>query len=108
MSLSHTQDDFWQRCYLAGCVVAPVMAYSGYGKDGNIDQQLALGLRFAALPFDGDACGPDFYVLIEEAQTGSDRLYDTPEDALSAFQGAANSSPVATHPQPCRTGSTSR
>ncbi len=81
--------DFWIRCVNARCVIVPVPTYSAYGDDGNTHAEQFTGLKFAALPFDDKAVGPDYYFMIEEGQTGSDRLYATPEDALVACEAKA-------------------
>ena len=81
-------NDFWLRCVSARCVIVPVPTYSQYGSDGNTHQEHFLGVRYAALPFDDQAVGPDFYIYIEEGQTGDARLYGTSEDALLARESS--------------------
>ena len=78
--------NFWQRCRDARCVVVPVPVYSKYGADGNTHQADFVGFRFAALRFDDEAVGPDYYIQIEEGQTGRDRLFGTAEEALAAYE----------------------
>lgn len=77
--------DFWERCVVAGCVIAPVPTYSEY-VDGNVEQTKFIGLRYAAFPFNECAVGPDYWIMIDEGQAGLDKLYNTPEAALEAFE----------------------
>ena len=77
-------DSFWLRCVNARCVIVPVPTYSQYGEDGNTHQEHFVGIRYAVLPFDDQAVGPDYYIMIEDGQTGADRLYGTPDEALAA------------------------
>ena len=91
---------FWLRCVKARCLVAPVPTYSQYGEDGNIHQDHFVGILYAALPFDEQAVGPDYYIYIEEGQADYSRLYSTPEAALAAAERArpnvrANLDPTA-------------
>lgn len=79
---------FWLRCVNARCVIVPVPTYSQYGDDGNTHQENFFGIRYAALPFDDQAVGPDFYIYIEEGQKGDARLYSTPEEALLARESS--------------------
>jgi hypothetical protein len=72
----------WTLCADARMVVVPVHAYSDYGKDGNVSQEMYRGVRFAALPFNNDAVGPDNWFMIDAAHTGP--LFLTPEEALAA------------------------
>lgn len=77
--------DFWERCVAAGCVVVPVNVYSDY-VDGNLHESKFQGIRFAALPFDNDAVGPDYWFMIDESQRGLENLCATPEEALQAYE----------------------
>ena len=78
--------NFWSRCANAGCVIAPVRTYSTYNAEGNIAPEYFVGIKYAALSFCDEAVGPDYYIEIEEGQTGLERLYATPEEALAAFE----------------------
>lgn len=77
--------EFFEKCADAGCVVVPVKTYSGYGADENIHAEQFTGIRFAALGFDNEAVGPDYWFMIDQGKTGLANLYETPEAALAAF-----------------------
>ena len=79
-------NNFWVRCTIAQCVIVPVQTYSQYGEDGNTHQEHRLGIRFASLPFHDHAVGPDYYIQLEERQTGANHLYNTPEEALTEYE----------------------
>jgi len=78
--------DFWSRCATARCVVLPVPTYSQYDETGHVSDRYFVGISYAAMPFSYGAVGPDYYILIEEQQTGFQNLYQTPEDALAAWE----------------------
>jgi hypothetical protein len=65
-------------------VVLPVEVHSGYNADGNTDETTKVGIRYAALCFDNEAVGPDYWFMIDESQVGLENLYETPEAALEA------------------------
>jgi len=73
--------DFWLRCTKAKCVVLPVPTYV----PSTRDDYKYLGLRYAAVPFDWEATGPDYFVSIKQHQSGIAKLYKTPEDAIAGF-----------------------
>lgn len=79
-------NDFWLRCVNARCAVVPVSTYSQYDENGNVHQDNSIGIRFAALPCDEHAVGPDYYVMMESWQSGLNHLYSTPEEAISAYE----------------------
>ena len=79
-------NEFWLRCVNARCVIVPVPTYSQYCSDGNTGPEYFTGIRYAAIRFDDQAVGPDYHIHIEEGQTGLERLYITPEDALAAHE----------------------
>lgn len=85
-----TPDDFWQRCLKAGCVIVPVNLFSGYSDDGNIDPSLAIGPGYIPLPVDNDViCNTEedeLYFMIEEGAGNPKDVFQTPEDALKAFE----------------------
>jgi len=74
--------DFWQRCADANCVVLPVRAFR---KWGPMRGEGFIGLMFAAVEFDGEAAGPEFYFGLEQHVAGFDKLHPTPEAALQAY-----------------------
>jgi len=79
-------DNFWQRCVDAECVVVPVIAFSGYGKDGNYDPALSMGIRYAAQPVHSFPVAPDFFFMVDECSAGEDKLYSSPTSALEAYE----------------------
>ena len=79
-------EHFWNRCIAAQCFVLPVRLYTQYGDDGNLHDEYFVGIRFAALPFENEAVGDEYWFMIEEGQSGLDKLYKTPEEALQAFE----------------------
>lgn len=78
--------EFWLRCLKAGCVVVPLRVYSRYNAAGNTSEGDFVGLKFVALPFDGEAVGPDFYFGIEHHMSGDYPMFDTPEEALAEYE----------------------
>lgn len=78
-------EEFLKRCAQARCVVLPVNVYTEY-VDGNLHPSKLEGLKYAALQFEGDAVGPDYWFMIEEACTGRGRLFDTAMEALAAYE----------------------
>jgi hypothetical protein len=78
-------ESFFLKCVAKRCIVVPVPTYAQWGTDGNINEQYFTGIRYVALPFDEQAVSPDYYIYIEEGQTGYENLYSTPEDALGAY-----------------------
>ncbi|HQR20043.1 MAG TPA: hypothetical protein PKV98_04210 [Burkholderiaceae bacterium] len=76
--------NFWDKCASSGCVVVPVMTYSGYGPDGNTHEEQFTGVKYFALPVDNVAVGPDYWFMLEEASSGSEG-HETPDAALEHF-----------------------
>lgn len=65
-------------------MVLPVRVYARYNAEGNTSEEDFVGVKFLALPSDGEVVGPEFYLGIEEHRTGE--LFDTPEAAISDFE----------------------
>lgn len=78
--------DLWLRCLKAGCVVVTVRVYSCYNAEGSISESDFVGIRFFALPSNGEVVGPDFYFGIEEHRIGDIGMFDTPESAVIDFE----------------------
>jgi hypothetical protein len=85
--------DFWKRCYEARCVIVPVMVYSDY-VDGNLHPSKLVGLRYAALQFEGDAVGPHYWFMIDDGNSGAENLFESPLQALEAYERRAGPTPA--------------
>lgn len=79
-------NDFWKRCIAAGVAIVPVKVYSGYNAEGNLDESKFIGIRFAALSYYNHAVAPDAWFMLEDASTGLENLFETPEEALQAAE----------------------
>ena len=79
-------EDFVERCLDAGCVVAPVRLYDRYDANGNTTRSVCLGVRYAVFEFHNEAVSPDYYIDIEQCQSGIQKLYATPEAALRSVE----------------------
>ncbi|WFM72905.1 hypothetical protein [Halomonas sp. CKK8] len=83
--------EFWQDCIEAGCVIVPVVIYSDYGSDGEIDEGKRIGLRFAALPCEDMqlVVSEGTYCMIDESISGLEHFHKNPKSALAEFRGAS-------------------